>query len=56
MTMIQKVKFFRRLGEKFIKENENKLANRQNKNRECKILRKLPSNVNSFKYTCGRHY
>lgn len=54
--MIQKVKYFRRIGEEFIKEKKNKLAKRQNENWECGISRKLLTNVNNFKYACGRHY
>lgn len=56
MTMIQKVKYFRRIREEFIKEKKNKLAKGQNKNWECGISRKLLTNVNNFKYACGKHY
>ena len=49
--MIDKSKFFRRMGEEFIKK---KKTSKQNKKKEHRILKQLLSNVNSFKYACGR--
>lgn len=41
VTVTQEVKYFRGMGEECIKEKKNKLANRQNKNRRCRILEKI---------------
>lgn len=53
--MIQKVKYFRRMGEEFIMETNNKLAKWQNNNWAYRLLRKLLSNVDNFKYAHDIH-